>query len=73
MSDLMQYLGSLAGIGAIFLILFKLIYNLGKKDKNLEIKRRNLKIKDEFNKKFKKTKKTIHNLTSDQLDKLLRK
>lgn len=71
--ELTKYLGSLAGIGALFLILFKLIYNLGKKDKEVEINNKNNKIKNDFIQRFRKAKKKISRLSDDSLDKLLRK
>ncbi len=73
MEELTKYLGSLAGIGALFLIFFKIIYNLGKKDQEIAIKNRNNKIKNDFIKAFRKAKKKISSLSDDELDKLLRK
>lgn len=73
MEELTKYLGSLAGIGALFLIFFKIIYNLGKKDQEIAIKNRNNKIKNDFVKAFRKAKKKIASLNDDELDKLLRK
>lgn len=73
MEELTKYLGSLAGIGALFLIFFKIIYNLGKKDQEITIKNRNNKIKNDFIKAYRKAKKKISSLTDDELDKLLRK
>ena len=73
MEDLTKYLGSLAGITAIFLIFFKIIYNLGKKDQEITIKNRNNKIKDDFIRVYRKAKKKISSLSDDELDKLLRK
>ncbi len=73
MEELTKYLGSLAGIGALFLIFFKIIYSLGKKDQEITIKNRNNKIKNDFIKAYKKAKKKISRLTDDELDKLLRK
>jgi len=73
MEELTKYLGSLAGIGALFLIFFKIIFNLGKKDQEITIKNRNNKIKNDFIKAYRKAKKKISNLSDDELDKLLRK
>ncbi len=73
MEELTKYLGRLAGIGALFLIFFKIIYNLGKKDQEIAIKNRNNKIKNDFIKAFRKAKKKISSLSDDELDKLLRK
>ena len=73
MEELTKYLGSLAGIGALFLIFFKIVYNLGKKDQEIAIKNRNNKIKNDFIKTFRKAKKKISSLSDDELDKLLRK
>lgn len=73
MEELTKYLGSLAGIGALFLIFFKIIYNLGKKDQEITIKNRNNKIKNDFIKAYRKAKKKISSLSDDELDKLLRK
>ena len=73
MEELTKYLGSLAGIGAIFLIFFKIIHSLGKKDQQFATIKKNNKIKNDFIKAYRKGKKKISSLGDDDLDKLLRK
>ena len=73
MSELIKYLASLAGIGTVFLVIFHTIYKLGKKDKRIEINNKNLKIQNDFIKKYRTTKKKISNLSDSDLDKLLQK
>lgn len=73
MTDLTKYLGSLVGIGALFLAFFQVIYKLGKRDREIEEKNRNNKIKNDFVKKIRAAKKKLAALGDDELDKLLRK
>jgi hypothetical protein len=73
MDGLTNYLGSLVGIGALILIIFKIIYNLGKNEKQREIDNVILqKNKIRINEII-KAQKNISKLSSDKLLKLLLK
>lgn len=73
MNELTQFLGTITGIGALFLIFFKIIYTLGKKEKQNEIEHDMLKYNQEQIKKIIATQNWLRKLSNNTLDKLVRK
>lgn len=73
MNELTQFLGSITGIAALFLVFFKIIYNLGKKEKQNEIEHDMLKYNREQIKKIIATQSWLRKLSDNAIDKLVRK
>ncbi len=73
MNELTQFLGTIAGIGALFLVFFKIIYNLGKKEKQNEIEHDMLTYNREQIKKIIATQSWLRKLSDSAIDKLVRK
>lgn len=73
MNELTQFLGSITGIAALFLVFFKIIYNLGKKEKQNEIEHDMLTYNREQIKKIIATQSWLRKLSDSAIDKLVRK
>lgn len=73
MEQLTKFLVSITSLSALFLIFFKIIYNLGRRDKQNEIKDEILTNNRKQIKKIIATQNWIRSLSNDVLNKLLRK
>ena len=73
MNELTQFLGSITGIAALFLVFFKIIYNLGKKEKQNEIEHDMLTYNREQIKKIIAPQSWLRKLSDNAIDKLVRK
>tara|TARA_Y100000361_G_C11088676_1_gene305229 strand:+ start:468 stop:698 length:231 start_codon:yes stop_codon:yes gene_type:complete len=73
MNELTQFLGTLGGISALFLVFFKIIYNLGKKEKQNEIEYKTFRYNRRKIKNIIATQNWLRKLSDSAIDKLLHK